>query len=1084
MSESTSPPRSWPRALTLAERAALLPPVAAATGAPDADEQTRFRLAQWRALSPFAADEGWRRRLASQGLDEGSLARLLATPAARLASGMPPPPEWRSAFDLEPAGGEPPFDPAAGAPAGFGLLALARPQIAAARRQVRRGLDRIVAEAGEACPFTAEGALALASAALPFRLLPLLSRTLVLELHVARLEGLLGGATPEERFAAFAARLAEPEVARALWEEYPVLARQVAIDLAFWSEATLELCGRLAADWPLLVATFFGGRDPGPLSAVDGGAGDRHRRGRTVRLLAFAAGARLVYKPRPMAVDAHFQEVLAWLNRRGDHPPWRTLAVLDRGEYGWMEFVAAAPCAEPADVARFHRRLGGLLALLYALEATDCHFENLIAAADQPVVVDLESLFHPAGLREAAAQAGAASRTIGGSVLRVGLLPFQVGQSDEFAGIDLSGVAEVAGQPTPQKVLQWADVGTDAMRVVRDRATMEGGQNRPMLDGRAVDAADFLAEMAAGFADTYRLLAHHRGELLAPGGPIAACATDPVRAVLRPTQLYGLLLMESLHPDLLRDALDRDIVFDRLWIGVEGQPGLAPVVPAELRDLAEGDIPAFFTDPSSTDLLTSRGERLADFFAEPSLAAVRRRLTGFGEEDLRFQLWLLLLSLGAQRLNRDDVGWQRYAPVADAEPWSPAELAARALAAAGRVGEWFGALAVRDGGYVTWIGLDYRNQRWSLEPATEDLYTGLPGIALFLAFLGERAGSPEATALARAAVRTLKLQLELGPDGLPGESRLTSIGAFQGWAGVIWAFAHLGALWRDGELLAAARPWVERIAEGIDGDRELDLVGGAAGAILGLLALARATGEERPLAVARACGEHLLRVAIPVGTGLGWLTLLATETPQIGMSHGAAGIALALVRLGAATGDPRFTAAGLAGFAWERQAFWPELARWTAEATDGPPPLESTVAMAWCYGAPGVGLSRLLALPEVAAPAARQELRAEVEQAVAKTLERGFGQNHSLCHGDLGNLDFLLQAHQALGGDALAAGIRRHAQNILASIERDGWLCGTRGSVEAPALMNGLAGIGYGLLRLADPAGVPSVLALAAPLLS
>ncbi|HEY4590506.1 MAG TPA: lanthionine synthetase LanC family protein, partial [Thermoanaerobaculia bacterium] len=98
-----------------------------------------------------------------------------------------------------------------------------------------------------------------------------------------------------------------------------------------------------------------------------------------------------------------------------------------------------------------------------------------------------------------------------------------------------------------------------------------------------------------------------------------------------------------------------------------------------------------------------------------------------------------------------------------------------------------------------------------------------------------------------------------------------------------------------------------------------------------------------------------------------------------------------------------------------------------------------------------------------------------------KTLERGFGENHCLCHGDLGNLDFLLQAREALGDPGLDAATDRQARAILAGIARDGWLCGTRGSVESPGLMNGIAGIGYGLLRLADPARVPSVLALAPP---
>jgi lantibiotic modifying enzyme len=52
---------------------------------------------------------------------------------------------------------------------------------------------------------------------------------------------------------------------------------------------------------------------------------------------------------------------------------------------------------------------------------------------------------------------------------------------------------------------------------------------------------------------------------------------------------------------------------------------------------------------------------------------------------------------------------------------------------------------------------------------------------------------------------------------------------------------------------------------------------------------------------------------------------------------------------------------------------------------------------------------------------------------------------------------------------------------VLGSIERDGWRCGTRAGVLSPGLMNGLAGIGLGCLRLAEPERVPSVLVLDPP---
>ena len=384
-------------------------------------------------------------------------------------------------------------------------------------------------------------------------------------------------------------------------------------------------------------------------------------------------------------------------------------------------------------------------------------------------------------------------------------------------------------------------------------------------------------------------------------------------------------------------------------------------------------------------------------------------------------------------------------------------------------------MALREGGYATWIGLEFRDQLWSLVPMPQDLYAGLPGVALFLGYLGEMTGEERWTGLAREALESL---LAHAPDSpLP-------IGVFTGWGGLLYTVAHLAALWRDPRLLAAAERMAECIAPEIASDDQIDVVGGAAGAIFGLLALHRVSGSRRALEIAALCGEHLLARSQPWGAGLGWLTHLATRHPQIGFSHGNAGIGAALVELGAAMGEmgeERFLAAGLAAFDGEREEFWPALRSWLSGGGDQPPPPESSVAIAWCYGAPGVGMARMRALPHVREPAGRRALREEVEEAVGRTLDRGFGENHCLCHGDLGNLDFLLLARQALEDPALDGPIARQTRATLASIERDGWLCGTRGGVESPGLMNGFAGIGYGLLRLAAPGRVPSVLALQPP---
>lgn len=96
------------------------------------------------------------------------------------------------------------------------------------------------------------------------------------------------------------------------------------------------------------------------------------------------------------------------------------------------------------------------------------------------------------------------------------------------------------------------------------------------------------------------------------------------------------------------------------------------------------------------------------------------------------------------------------------------------------------------------------------------------------------------------------------------------------------------------------------------------------------------------------------------------------------------------------------------------------------------------------------------------------------------TIKRGFGINHSLCHGDLGNLELFLTAQQKLGQDWQEL-INRVSGNVVVAIERKNWGCGTPFSIESSGFMAGLAGIGYGLLRVYDPERVPSVLMLELP---
>ncbi|HSX80727.1 MAG TPA: type 2 lanthipeptide synthetase LanM, partial [Candidatus Saccharimonadia bacterium] len=382
----------------------------------------------------------------------------------------------------------------------------------------------------------------------------------------------------------------------------------------------------------------------------------------------------------------------------------------------------------------------------------------------------------------------------------------------------------------------------------------------------------------------------------------------------------------------------------------------------------------------------------------------------------------------------------------------------------------------RDAGEVSWLGITLvHEQYWSLAPLGADLYDGLPGVALFLAYLGELTHVERYTLLAQTIWSTLQRSLAQDP------ATLTTIGGYSGWGGVVYTLTHLAVLWGQPALLVEAEQMVERIPELIDHDDLLDVIAGSAGCIGSLLNLYQWRPAERTLAVAVQCGDRLLATAQPMATGIGWKPAMMPQ-PLTGFSHGAAGMAWALLRLAAVTGIARFETAARAAMAYERHLFvaaqgnWLDLREHNA-AIPTATAAGQTFMTAWCHGAPGIGLGRLTSLPCLE----ESEMRQDIAVAIETTRAHGFGSNHSLCHGALGNLDLLLEAHVRLGRDDLQPHINDIAAAIVADIRQNGWRCGNPLGVESPGLMTGLAGMGYELLRLAEPTRLPSVLALAPP---
>lgn len=924
----------------------------------------------------------------------------------------------------------------------FGFLTLLETQIAQARASVRAGLATLDVPGQSPLAPNPEAIETMLFDGIADQLEQLITPTLALELNVARLRGELVGVTPEQRYESYIALLAREGYRATLAAEYPALFQLAAERLETWVDISLELAGRLISDWPAIQEIIFDGNDPGQLVGMQVLQRTTKRGGRAVVAPAFASGAKIVYKPRSLAVEIRFQQLLAWLNGAGFAPDFKRLRMHDLGTHGWMEWVHPADCADEVALRRFYRRQGAYLALLYALEATDIHMSNIIAAGEHPLLVDMEALFHPREATEAwPALELALDEQLYYSVLRPGLLPEPEKAGDEqLEPLDLSGLAGVGGQLTPYTVPAWRERKTDTLHLSRERKLIKGGRNLPTLRGRPADPADYLDDLDEGFAAAYRLLAANKDALLAPDGPLASFAGVEIRVLPRSGRSYGDILEAGYHPDLLRDTAARRAYFQkRLHQDESDHPALSHLVPHEVVALIAGDVPLFVTRAGSRDIMIASGECVPDFFPHSGLEMAGRRVAALDEADLDHQHRLIRAAFAtvAPRRAPDP---SRPLPIPDE---APGDLRRQALMEALAIGEWLEQTAVRVGEEASWIGLEPDEAgHWFIEPLGEDLGFGLPGVALFLGRLAAQTGQVRWRELAAAAVNTwLRHSAEDRAESGDNESN-DPVGLRFGLGGQLYVLSQPGlieghpGLRVESELLIGQ---TRRRLRELDDDEEIGLAHGLAGCLTGLLVAHQATPYSgvppvTTLAVAALAGDRVV-------ARLGESPDEMPDEPFATYYHGPFGALAPLLALSASTGEDRYRTA----------------AEGLLAALPGDDPAD-----------PGAWLAYLAARPWLSG-IERERLDSTLRLSLPDAAARGMGRDHSLWYGDMGHVDLLLSAAAALDDAPLARLAGRHAAAVVADIRRHGARTAIPLAVESPGFAAGLAGIGYGLLRVAAP---------------
>jgi lantibiotic modifying enzyme len=372
----------------------------------------------------------------------------------------------------------------------------------------------------------------------------------------------------------------------ALFRKFPVLASHWCLAILRWRNHVLEVLQRVAKDRSVLSQFFVDKENLNGIEDVRLGLSDSHDGGRSVTLIEFKASRRVIYKPRSGRNEAAWFSLLAWMNRRGFRPRLQVARILLRDGYYWMEYVEAASCENEAAARRFYKRIGGLIAAAYLLRTVDCHRQNVIAAGEYPVLVDIDALWHVSPLTK--------TQSPGDVLYRTGFFPNSKRHS-------LQSRSSVLGKTRT-------------------------GKHLARLAGSPTAASDYTREIVTGFTRAWNCILGTPARRAAFLQRLHRIRSQSRRWIYRATERYAAIIEASIQPAALRSIAKHSALVRRSCVRDSVSTS---VVQAEIAALLRLDIP-YFVRKTNHSMPIDKRNLLSDLLDEIRISLDSQAGSGAG----------------------------------------------------------------------------------------------------------------------------------------------------------------------------------------------------------------------------------------------------------------------------------------------------------------------------------------------------------------------------------------------------------------------------------------------------------------------
>jgi len=357
-----------------------------------------------------------------------------------------------------------------------------------------------------------------------------------------------------------------------------------------------------------------------------------------------------------------------------------------------------------------------------------------------------------------------------------------------------------------------------------------------------------------------------------------------------------------------------------------------------------------------------------------------------------------------------------------------------------------------------------------------ELFNGSTGIVLFYLRMYEYCQEPGYRDI---CIRATEQLLQQSTVTVPAYYTF-----YTGATGLVYLCIKMHEVTAAPYYLEQASNLVARYAQGIrTGVLQDDLLSGHAGNILLLTYLHSYTKSKEVYKMIRQLTDIMIQHARISPQGLKWGHVKMSYDCLTGFSHGASGIAYALMQAAGYFRDEELYYLAYQALEYEMQYYDRDTNNWLDLRLTSTHIHREDIhgweissfrkytsnVNSWAHGAAGIGIARLLALNTGAQPQVEQHVRYAVQRCLADTtiVRR---EDFTLCSGNGGIFFFLLKAAEVLRQPEL----RGHAQQIALQAVRYYERTGTYNNYLPAAngdggLFSGLAGVGYMLLAALSP---------------